>query len=57
MQKNRFAIWALNKNDQKIFVTLELNVDTFNVEIKTFNENVIDEEDGNEDSLSNENGF
>ena len=42
MQKNRFAIWALNKNDQKIFVTLELNVDTFNVEIKTFNENVID---------------
>ncbi len=42
MQKNRFAIWALNKNDQKIFVTLELNVDTFNVEIKTFNENQID---------------
>lgn len=42
MQKNRFAIWALNKNDQKIFVTLELNVDSFNVEIKTFNENQID---------------
>jgi chromosome segregation ATPase len=36
MAKNRFATKALNKNDEPILTTLELNVNSMNIEIKTF---------------------
>jgi chromosome segregation ATPase len=36
MAKNRFATKALNKNDEPIIATLELNVNSMNIEIKTF---------------------
>lgn len=36
MAKNRFATKALNKNDEPILVTLELNVSSMNIEIKSF---------------------
>lgn len=36
MAKNRFATKALNKNDEPILTTLELNVNSMNIEIKSF---------------------
>lgn len=36
MAKNRFATKALNKNDEPILTTLELNVSSMNIEIKSF---------------------
>ena len=36
MAKNRFATGALNQKDEAIFVTLELNVNSMNIEVKHF---------------------
>ena len=36
MAKNRFATGGLNQKDEAIFVTLELNVNSMNIEVKHF---------------------
>jgi hypothetical protein len=36
MAKNRFAAGGLNQKDEAIFVALELNVNSMNIEVKHF---------------------